>query len=467
VHSVRIVAWLLWAVVATGMASAQSAVPARPAYQPYRYDEDWSALCDERLRTDWLDRLKCVPLQGNSAWSLSLGGETRWRYEQFRNPGFGAQPKDRSGYLLQRHLLHTDWNFGPRARLFVEFQSGLEKGRLGGPRPTDENRLDVHQAFVDVTWGRASRGTLTLRTGRHEVAFGAGRLISAAEGLNVRRSFDGLRLIGRRGRWTANATLMRLVTTRSDVFDDHADRQQLTWGTGAFGPLPGGMRGSLAIYYIGMERNAARFQQGIEDATRHSFGARVWRIGRTFDYDEEIIVQRGRFGASPIRAWAFASEQGVTPPRLPGRTRVGVRAFFASGDRDPSDATLESFDPLFPGIAYSGKASLIGPTNLITIGPSLAVSPHPRVRLTSDWATFWRTSRNDGLYGINVSLVRPGVATETRHVGSQATAEVDVGVSRHITVWASITGFRTGTFLRSSPSGENVRYVSTHVAYRF
>jgi hypothetical protein len=244
------------------------------------------------------------------------------------------------------------------------------------------------------------------------------------------------------------------------------DRQQGTWGTGAFGPLPGGT-GNLAIYYIGMQRNAASFQQDIEDTTRHSFGVRIWRIGRTFDYDEEIIVQNGRFGGGPIRAWAFASEQGITPPRLPGRTRVGVRAFVASGDRDPSDATLESFDPLFPGIAYSGKASLIGPTNLIAIGPSLAVSPHERVRLTSDWATLWRTSRNDGLYGINVSLLQAGVATNTRHVGSQGTAEVDVRVSRHITVWGSITGFRTGTFLRSSPRGENVRYVAAHLAYRF
>jgi hypothetical protein len=466
-RSRRMVAWLAWALAAAGTASAQSAVPERPAYQPYRYDEDWSALRKETLRTDRLDPLKYIQLREDSAWYVSLGGETRWRYEHFRNPGFGAQPADPSGYTLQRHLLHSDWHLGRRARVFVEVQSGLENGRIGGPRPTDENGLDLHQGFVDITLGSPARGSVTVRAGRHEVAFGAGRLISAAEGLNVRRSFDGLRLIGRRRGWTANATLMRLVTTRSGAGDDRSDRQQLTWGAGAFGPLPGKTRVNLAIYYIGMERHAARFEQGTADATRHSFGARIWRSGRTFDYDEEMIVQRGRFGAGAIGAWAFASETGITLPRLPGRTRFGVRAFFASGDRNPSDGTLESFDPLFPGIAYSGKASLIGPTNMTTVDPSLAVSVHPRVRVTADWAAFWRTSRNDGLYGINVAPLRSALATDARHVGSQATFEVDVRVSRHVTVWASITGFRTGPFLRSSPPGETLRYVAAHTAYRF
>jgi hypothetical protein len=453
--------------------AAQSVAPSvqetgtRPAYQQFRYDEDWSALRDERLRTDALDPLKYIPLKREPGWFLSVGGETRWRYENVDNPGFGAQPADGNGYLLQRHLLHTDWHLGPHVRTFVEVQSGLEEGRVGGPRPTDEDRLDLHEAFVDATWGTPSRGSFTVRAGRHEVAFGAGRLISAAEGLNVRRSFDGLRLIGRRRGWTANATLMRLVAARGGLFDDRADRQQSTWGAGGFGPLPRFSRSNLAVYYIGMSRDAARFQQSAANARRHSFGVRMWRTGSPFDYDEEAIVQRGRFGAGSVRAWALASEEGVSPPRWPGRARAGFRTFIASGDRDPSDSTLQSFDPLFPGIAYSGKASLIGPTNLITIDPSLAMSPHPRVRIALDWARFWRTSSRDGLYGINVGLLRSGLGTKARLVGSQATAEVDVRMTAHLSAWSSVTAFRTGAFLRDAPPGEDLRYVAAHMVYRF
>ena len=40
---------------------------------------------------------------------------------------------------------------------------------------------------------RADASDLTIRLGRQEIALGSGRLISAGEGLNVRRGFDGVR----------------------------------------------------------------------------------------------------------------------------------------------------------------------------------------------------------------------------------------------------------------------------------
>lgn len=85
--------------------------------------------------------------------------------------------------------------------------------------------------------------------------------------------------------------------------------------------------------------------------------------------------------------------------------------FAASGDRNPSAGELNAFDPLFPGTAYSGRAALVGPTNLVTVDPSVSVSPHRRLRVVLDWAPFWRTSTADGLYGINVGVLRFGQRT--------------------------------------------------------
>ena len=77
-------------------------------------------------------------------------------------------------------------------RAFAQLKSGLEDGRTGGPRPSDEDRLDLHQAFGEAMVG-AARRQLSLRAGRQEVAFGSSRLVSVREGPNVRRSFDGVR----------------------------------------------------------------------------------------------------------------------------------------------------------------------------------------------------------------------------------------------------------------------------------
>lgn len=466
----RALVWVLiiacvWTPTALGQ-TAPGPPDVRPTYQPYRYDEDWSVLRDPALRRDVWDGVKYVPLERDD-WYLSVGGEARWRYEHVRRPEFGAQPDDRSGYVLQRYLLHTDWHLGTRVRAFVEVQSGLEAGRLGGPRPTDENTLDLHQGFLDITWHRSDRGSLTTRLGRHEVAFGAGRLISAAEGRNVRRSFEGARLILERGAWTWNSTAMRLVTPARGAFDDRADPELIAWGAGASGPRPGRGSGNLAIYYIGVRRTAARFDQGTADTVRHSGGVRLWGTVGPLDYDQDLIVQRGRSGDAVIRAYAAASDLGFAPRHTPGRPRLGVRVFAASGDHNPVEPELNAFDPLFPSIAYSGRAGLVGPTNLVTVGPSASFTPHPRVRLAFDWAPFWRTSTRDGLYGINVAVLRTGQRSTERFVGSQATAETDVRLTTHLSLSASLVLFRAGPFLRETPPGLDSRYLATHIAYRF
>ena len=463
-------AFIVTVMISCGSLALAQGAPAdsdvRPTYQQYRYDEDWSVLKDASRRRDPWDAIKFVPLKGDD-WYLSVGGEARWRYEQVREPGFGAQPDDQTGYVLQRYLLHTDWHFGTRARAFVEIQSGLEAGRNGGPRPTDKNTLDLHEAFVDVKLHNSDRGSVALRLGRHEVAFGAGRLISAAEGLNVRRSFDGARLIVKRGAWTWNSTAMRLVLAVPGVFDDHSDSGQLCWGAGGNGPRPWLGPGNLAIYYIGVRRRNARFDQGTADAMRHSAGIRVWGSAGRVDYDQEVITQWGSFGEDAIRAFAVTSDVGWMIAPTGRRPRLGARVSVTSGDRDPTETKLNSFDPLFPSIAYSGKAGLIGPTNLVTLDPTLSFSLHRLLRVTADWATFWRTSTQDGVYGINVAVLRTGQKSDARFVGSQATVEVDARLTPHLSLWASFVYFNTGNFLKETPPGLDTRYLAGHASYRF
>src|SRR6185312_9267159 len=55
------------------------------------------------------------------------------------------------------------------ARSFVRLLSGFATDRAGGPRPTDEVLLDLHQAFVDLSVEIPSVGQFTLRSGRQEV----------------------------------------------------------------------------------------------------------------------------------------------------------------------------------------------------------------------------------------------------------------------------------------------------------
>jgi uncharacterized protein (DUF4415 family) len=77
----------------------------------------------------------------------------------------------------------------------------------------------------------------------------------------------------------------------------------------------------LDVYYLGLARDAAQFEQGTANETRHTFGARVWHQG-VWAYDAEVMFQAGRFGSGDIRASRFVIEgshlvaDAVWSPRL-------------------------------------------------------------------------------------------------------------------------------------------------------
>src|SRR5207248_1491945 len=121
-------------------------------------------------RSDWLDPLKYIAL-GRASWYVSLGGEIRERFELLDHPGFGLGPEDQNGYFLQRYLVSSDFHFGSKLRIFTELQSGIENGRNGGPRPTDVDRLDLHQAFLEWKLSSSEAHEVSLRIGRQELGF--------------------------------------------------------------------------------------------------------------------------------------------------------------------------------------------------------------------------------------------------------------------------------------------------------
>ena len=138
---------------------------------------------------------------GGEGPAVSAGSEVRQEYEWFDNEDWGAAIPDGNGYWLQRYMLHVDTRLSRRVRLYGELKSGIEVGRTGGPRGSDEDRLDLHQAFVDFSFG-----PVTVRIGRQELSFGSQRLVSVRGGPNVRQTFDGGTVVLQRGRWRARAS---------------------------------------------------------------------------------------------------------------------------------------------------------------------------------------------------------------------------------------------------------------------
>ena len=434
-----------------------------PPYQSPRYEEDYSYLRNPARRNDFWNLVKYIPLNDKGDRYVSLGGEIRLRYEYFRDANWGSGPQDGRGYLLQRYMVHADLHLNDYIRVFGQLKSGLESGRTGGPRPPDEDELDLHQAFIDTRLN----DVLTLRLGRQELAFGSQRLVSVREGPNVRQSFDGGQVIIRSDVWRIDSFFTLPVETDRQVFDDSSERARLFWGVYAVRPLSLLPQGHVDGYYLGLDRKQAQFDQGSAHELRHSLGVRLWGKPSPWDYNFEFVYQWGNFGRGAISAWTAASDTGYTIRTGRFRPRLSVKANAASGDHSPSGRSLHTFNAMFPRGAYFGEIGLIGPANFIDVHPTAELELSETVSFSTDWVLFWRQSLRDGIYGNAVNLLRSGRTSRARYIGSQVSGQMEWHTNRHVTVTGMYSHFFAGEFLKETRPGRDVDYCSVWLTYKF
>jgi hypothetical protein len=448
--------------------SAPGDPTARPSYALLRDEEDWSFLRDPAQQRDWFDAIKFIPLSRGGDTFLTLGGEVRQQYERFENEAWGSEPEDKNGYLLQRYMFHADLHVRHRFRAFVQLKSGIEAGRVGGPRPPDEDQLDLHQAFADIgVMGPELGGPgLILRVGRQELSFGSQRLVAVRESPNVRQSFDAIRAIAHVAGWRVDAFASRPVTTATGVFDDRPDDTRAFWGVYAVRALDAARKDHVDLYYLGLNRDEATFDQGEGAERRHTLGTRLWGRRDHLEYNTEAVWQWGSFANGPIRAWTVASDTGWRLD-VPGQPRVGIRADVTSGDADRNQPVLQTFSALFPKGAYFGLIAPLGPYNHTDVHPQIDLVLPNRWTLIGDWLWFWRTSRDDGIYNVPGHLLRSGQNTQARFVGQAPGIEVDKRLTPHLSLNGQVSWFSAGAFIQETQPARAIFYATAMATYKF
>lgn len=453
----------LWIVSVAGVAQQKAESP----YKMQRAEEDWSFLRDTASATSDapIRAWKFLPLSPERSVWMSLGGDARVRFERFENPLWGAGLEDENGYWLQRYFLHADLHLGEHLRLFGEIMCSSEDGRRGGPRSLDRDDGDIHQLFAEMR-APLGDGNFVLRAGRQELSYGSSRLISIRESPNTRQAFDGVKVTWQSQDWQLDALWMRPVEIDPHSFDNQSSNAEQLWGLYATGPLlpTVGMRADF--YYLGLKRDNAEYFQGVADEVRHSMGTRLFGKARGWDYNFEGVAQLGKFGSEDIAAWTVASDTGFTFANIPSRPRIGLKADITSGDDDPEDHRLGTFNALFPRGAYFNELALIGPFNHIDLSPSLTLRPTPSATLTLLANFFWRTETSDAVYNNGGDIARRPGDSSARYVGSALQSQFDWQVNENLTFSAVWGHFFAGEFLRETGPSKDVNYVSAWVSLR-
>jgi len=418
-----------------------------------------------------LDDLEYIPLPTPGTY-LSFGGEVRQYYEYYDNELWGKLPSG-DGYLLQRYLFHLDARVARAVRVFVELNSNFAGARQGGPRPAiDKDRFDINSAFLDLDVARKSSGDplATLRYGREQLDFGAGRLISAREGPDgqgpsVLLDFDGPRVTVRPGAWQISAYAVKPVLNEPGSFDDFPDPTESLTGIYAASAPPMARTPGVDLYLLNVTRAHAAFARGTASERRYTYGARAFANKPDFDYDVELIGQFGTFGNVPIHAYEAAVNLGTAFGNM-RRPRVGVEAGISSGDRGDA-GQMTAFSAPSPRGFYFGLASPLGPTNVAGVEPNVTFPIGPTVRVEANDYFFWRQSRFDGLYGPTEMPIRPAAADGAAYIGQQPEIVVHWNPDVHVGLNVAYSRFLTGPYFATTPPRSNVDYVASWIRFRF
>jgi len=451
-------------------ASASADAPDEPRkYQLLRDDENWAWLREPHESTDLWDPLKYVPLvHGRSDLYLTIGGETRQWVEGYHNELWGQTGIPTNVYWLQRYMLHLDTHLTQYLRVFAQLKSGIEAGRIGGPRPVDEDLLDFNQLYVDaVAVPGASLDDdpkLLARVGRQEMSYGSGRLIDVREGPNVRFGYDGVRIISRPDPFRIDAFAVRPDLTNPGAFDDGWNPHQAFWGAWGTLNLPWLL---VDTYYLGLERDSFKYQKVAGEEWRHTVGARVRGKFEVADVEIEAAYQFGEVGTTTIAAWTLASETVLRGAALPLAPVLTLGFGATSGDRGPASASLGTFSPLFPRGAYFGLVAANGPSNNVSPHAALALSLPWHLSLSVEAWAFWRESVNDGVYSVPGFLLRPGAPDQGRYLGTQVEGYVTWQAGGHLSLNGTFAYFATGTFFETNLPGKDITYAATWATYKF
>jgi hypothetical protein len=468
---------------------AAPAPPARPWPLPYyaerRFDENWQP-------NDWanphagardiFDKIKAIPLnESGSAW-LSLGGILRGRMAYQSTVAYGGPFDFEPTMWTGRARAHADLHLS-KFRVFGEYiysyssiealvdTFGAPEARLGFDAPNAEG--DILNLFGEYQGGFGGGWQGAVWGGRRELLMGNQRILSPGNWLLNRHTFDGGGAWVSKGNHRFEGFVTRPRVPIPDRFtrrDDETILSGVFYTTAFVKPAPGGgqRRISFEPYVLNIDRKDVEFVQGIADENRWTMGLLTQGdVGNTgFDFEIEGAYQYGRyetpFHRGIINAYAWASRLGYRFRTLPLLPRASVQLDYSSGDDDPLDESLETFDPLYP-LAWNfyGFHAAFDRKNLVVGGVTLDGMYKNVFWRTTYFPVMRRAQVNDGLYNsFNEIARRPdfqsrgGDTEDLPFASNNLGQQVDFGVywqaSHHWSFYGTYLHFFGGDFLRQT-----------------
>ena len=317
-----------------------------------RANDNFSFVKNDSVKKGF-NTLKHIPLSENV--NISFGGELREQYQYFGNQNFGDVPptfsKVSTGQLWQRIMAHANVELGSKTRIFVQINSTF---RFFNPNPygeVDEDRLSIHQAFVDYNFAT----NWQVRLGRQEMGYGNNRILTFREGPNTRLTFDAAILKYKSDTRKIDFLAITPVNSGQFAFDEKSFKEYIFGIYGTENILPKKLM--LDYYIINFESKDRKYNFASGSENRQSYGLRLFSQNPKLNYELETTYQSGSFNNLAINAYGFSSDINYKL-ETKYNTIFGLGANYISGDKNNADNQLNTYNLIYSKPSYGLAAPI-------------------------------------------------------------------------------------------------------------
>jgi hypothetical protein len=428
-------------------------------------EEYWPANEDKVNPQHFINRIKHLPIRSGHGF-LSYGASFRESYENYQDYYWGLGPQDTNGYFLHRILGHADMYWNQYFRVFGEVESSFITGRNGGGRPVqDVNKLAVNQLFGEARFTLRNKAQVRFRLGEQSLNYGEGTLLDVRDA-NVRRSFIGGKVIVSFKSTRLDAFLMQLINNQAGFFDDQRAASQVIaggWMTQNYSHF----LKKLDTYYLFINRDLTKFNQGVGAENRHTIGTALHTSKGRWSGYTEADIQFGQFNDKTIVAWKGAQAVAYEIQELNFKPVISIQSAISSGDTNPTDNKLQTFNPIYPKAIYYGFIDNVGAANIFLIHPKIEFDFSPKLKVVSGYYSFWRQSLNDGIYAPGGAFLLPS-NNAGYLVGDMYDVVLNYYYSPFANVQAIVTYFNRGPYLLDNPAlSKDIYYAGAKLFLRF
>ena len=377
-----------------------------------------------------------------------VAAEIRLRAEG--RSGSGAYPATEDAFGISRLRLNFTGRAAKHLNVFVQLQDsqvgGLARDRNSRPF---RNTVDFRQAYASLG---STDGPFTLDVGRRELGFFGNRLLGVREWSNTSPTWDGSMATLRRG----ENRVFLLAFSQVDLRDgfDVASRTRFVYGViGALQSLA--PKHAVEPFFLStrLPRSAVSHLGGLVRTVGSRF---TGEFAESWNYEVLMAAQAGGARGAPHRAWMghWAVHKTILQSR--GQPKLIGEYSYASGDEDPADSRIGTFDQISPSPhRIYGEADVTGFRNLKALRAGVQLHPRRELRMNVDFFDFRLASLRDGLYGTNnrLGVAAPPGGALSDAVGSELDLVLRYSPTEKIGLRLGISRFFAGEFVTENVAG--------------